>query len=289
MPKNRKLIAVSGGVDSMVLLNNYKDEDIIVAFVNYNKRKDSIVDQQIAIDYCNKNKITIEILWLSEEHQGNFQEWARNKRYDFFKIIYAKHKCQELLIAQHKDDFLETAIMQWRAKRNPYYFGISKNSQIFGMNVSRPMIFKYWKSEIYEIAFELNITFNEDTTNFTDLYQRNIIRNSLNNKPIIVKEMIFNVFQKINVLKSIQNIKIISKYYEWSNLTYNVEFLRNNRNYSQDLIFKFLIHNFKDINISKNIIKSIEIFLLSPQNETKKFILSDNQKIGKLNNNVIIK
>lgn len=289
MQENKKLLAISGGVDSMVLLNNYKDENIIVAYVNYNKREDSIIDQKIVLDYCKNNNIKIEILNIAEDHNGNFQEWARNKRYEFFKIIYMKHKCQELLIAQHKDDFLETAIMQWKTKRNPYYFGINKKNKIFEMNVHRPMIFKYWKSEIYELALELNIPFNEDTTNLTDLYYRNRIRSDLNNKSITIKEMIISVFQEVNLLKSIENIVITRKYYEWSKMTYNIEFLKKNIDYSQNLIFKFLIYHFKNVNINKNILKSIEIFLLNNKNRDKKFILSNNQKIGKLNNNVIIK
>jgi tRNA(Ile)-lysidine synthase len=71
---NKKLIAVSGGVDSMYLLNEFKNEDIIVAHVNYNIREDVDIDLKIIIDFCDKNNIKLETLSLKEEYSGNFHE-----------------------------------------------------------------------------------------------------------------------------------------------------------------------------------------------------------------------
>ncbi|SYV97970.1 tRNA(Ile)-lysidine synthase, partial [Mycoplasmopsis edwardii] len=75
---NKKyLIAVSGGPDSMYLLNKYKDKDVVVATVNYNQRHDSGVDFNIVKDFCKLYNIKFEGLNLNKPDYtgGNFQNW----------------------------------------------------------------------------------------------------------------------------------------------------------------------------------------------------------------------
>lgn len=50
----KMLLGVSGGPDSMFLLNLLKNKNIIVAHVNYNKRETSKVDEEIVVDFCKK-------------------------------------------------------------------------------------------------------------------------------------------------------------------------------------------------------------------------------------------
>ena len=60
-----KLLAISGGVDSMVLAHLYKDDpEIILAFVNYNWRHDTVIDQKIVTDFAKKYQLKLEILIL---------------------------------------------------------------------------------------------------------------------------------------------------------------------------------------------------------------------------------
>ena len=285
---NKKIIAVSGGVDSMFLLNKFKHENIVVAHVNYNIRHDVEIDLEIITNFCKKHNLKLEVLNLKETHYGNFHDWARNQRYDFFKTIYKKYKSNQLIIAHHKDDFLETAIMQWRSKRIPYYFGISKNNNNFEMNIHRPMIFQYWKNEIYKETKNLQIPFNDDWTNFTNKYTRNEIRNELNETPTIIKNLLFNCFQFVNLQKCIKNIEIIKKYIEWNDSLFNLDYFKKNQDFSNDLIFKFLIDKFEKININYNVLNSIKQFLMA-KNGNKEFLLSNNKKLIKFNNNLAIK
>ena len=285
---NQKIIAVSGGVDSMLLLDKFKQDNIVVAHVNYNVRNDVKIDLQIITNFCKKNNLKLEVLNLQENHSGNFHDWARNQRYIFFKNIYKKYKSNQLIIAHHKDDFLETAIMQWRSGRVPYHFGICKNNINFDMNINRPMIFEYWKNEIYEEANNLNISFNDDWTNFTNKYTRNIIRNELITTPKIIKNLLFDCFRFINLQKCMKNIEIIKKYIEWSDLLFDLDFFKKNLDFGNDLIFKFLIDKFENININSNILNSIKEFLMA-KNGNKEFLLSNNKKLAKFNNNLINK
>jgi len=67
------LLAVSGGPDSMFLLNEYHRRHIVVAHVNYNSRKTSKRDEQIVRDYCEYHNIKLEVLNVKEKPKGNFE------------------------------------------------------------------------------------------------------------------------------------------------------------------------------------------------------------------------
>ncbi|MGL5592171.1 MAG: tRNA lysidine(34) synthetase TilS, partial [Metamycoplasmataceae bacterium] len=262
--------------------------NIVVAHVNYNLRDDVEIDFKIVNDFCKKNDLKLETYSINEKHNGNFQKWAREKRYHFFKEIYDKYNCSELITAHHKDDFLETAIMQWESGRNPYSYGISEKNIIYGMNINRPFIFKYWKSEIYDLSKKKKISYNDDSSNFTDKYERNKVRMFLNKKNVAEKEILLNSFKYVNITKIMRKIKIIKKYIEWKDNVFSIDFLKKNENLFDELVFKFLIENTSEININSNILRSIKAFLMA-KNENKVFMLSNGKKLIKTNNNVIIK
>ncbi|TNK96322.1 tRNA lysidine(34) synthetase TilS, partial [Mycoplasmopsis pullorum] len=102
------LLAISGGPDSIFLLNKYiNHNNIVVAHVNYNQRFNSDIDQKIVEEMCKKHNIPYEILSLKKDDYqgGNFQNWAREQRYNFFKQVYDKYQCNVLFVAHHIDDF----------------------------------------------------------------------------------------------------------------------------------------------------------------------------------------
>ncbi|RTZ68804.1 MAG: tRNA lysidine(34) synthetase TilS, partial [Tenericutes bacterium] len=59
-------------------------------------------------------------------------------RYDFFVKVAKKYDAKKVLIAHHKDDFVETAMMQQVTGREPSYFGIRKRSNYGDLQVYRP-------------------------------------------------------------------------------------------------------------------------------------------------------
>ena len=123
------LLGVSGGPDSMLLLNYFKDKNIIVCHVNYCVIEDSYNDENIVREFCKKNNIKLEVLNLKNySYKGNFENEARKLRYEFYQKVYLENNCDFLLLAHHKDDFLETAIMQKESKRFNLYYGIKKEN-----------------------------------------------------------------------------------------------------------------------------------------------------------------
>ncbi len=67
------LLAISGGPDSMFLLNEYKKSNIIVAHVNYNLRKSSTRDQKIVEDFCNKHNIEVRVLNITKKPKSGIE------------------------------------------------------------------------------------------------------------------------------------------------------------------------------------------------------------------------
>ncbi|MCU4706736.1 tRNA lysidine(34) synthetase TilS [Mycoplasma sp. CSL7503-lung] len=290
LTKNKKyLIAVSGGPDSMFLLNKFKNKNVVVAHVNYNQRKDSYQDQKIVQNFCLDNNIKLEVLELKKEDyiSGNFQEWARNERYTFFKSVYDKNKCNLLMVAHNIDDFLETSILQINSDRKPLYFGIKKTNNIYGMNILRPLLFRYFKSTIESKSLSKKIPFHIDYTNLTNKYSRNIIRNELKNKYKIYKLfLVAKIIYKNFFLKHKKN-KIYNEYYKWEKNDFSVECFRSLK-HKEEIIFKFLNENINEINLSSRKINSIIEFILSKTNN-KTYKLNNKFYLSKKNWKLFIK
>ncbi|EFK36599.1 tRNA(Ile)-lysidine synthase [Chryseobacterium gleum] len=186
--KHTFLLAVSGGVDSMVLASLFRDfgQEIQdskfrfqVAHINYKLRgNDSDLDQKTVQDFCEKNHIKFHLYEVSEKDQkpeNSIQLWARELRYRFFKTIQEKEKLEFLVTAHHLNDQLETFIIN-----------LSKAAGINGLsgipshdnNILRPLL-NFSKKEIYQFAELNHIEFREDLSNKKNDYLRNKIRNQI--------------------------------------------------------------------------------------------------------------
>jgi tRNA(Ile)-lysidine synthase len=145
--ENKYIIAVSGGPDSMCLLDIYKENVALVCHVNYNKRPTAKRDENIVKQYCKMNKIPLKVLnvtkkMYNEYASTNFQNKARLIRYNFFLECGKKIKNTNLLVAHQLDDFVETAYMQKQRKSKSLFYGIKKENDILGLNITRPLLNK---------------------------------------------------------------------------------------------------------------------------------------------------
>lgn len=183
--KNYKyLLAVSGGPDSMFLLDNfYKAKfKIFVAHVNYQKRIDSDEDELIVVNYCKKNKISYKVLKVNEKEydsKKNFQDQARKIRLNFFHQIAKENQINFLVLAHHFKDHLETYLLQKQRNSIVEYYGLPYIRKIKNLTILRPML-DITKEEIYQYLNSKNIKFQEDITNNLDIYKRNVIRKKIN-------------------------------------------------------------------------------------------------------------
>ena len=177
------LIGCSGGPDSMALLAMARalNMKIMVACVNYLKRDSAIRDVKIVERYCLKYHIPFFLLDKPYEYEGNFQAFARKYRYDFFKELVVKYQLAGVLIAHHKDDLIETYIMQKDKKLAVDYYGLKKEIYLNGLRVYRPLL-AYDKNDLENYCLFHRIQYGIDESNLSDDYARNVIRHNMIDK-----------------------------------------------------------------------------------------------------------
>ncbi len=216
--KNKPLIiSVSTGVDSMVLLDLvYKLKlDIIVVHFNHNKRDQSIDEELFIKEYCSTLSINLRIKHIIEDNV-NFQNNARYKRYEYLEEIARKYKTNQVLVAHHGNDNIETVLIKiLRGSNISGYSGLKFKISRNNIDIYRPLL-SFSKNEIYEYAKSNNIKYFEDYSNLDTSYLRNNIRinyvnnlvNSFDNAINKFNEYSSNLFEINNYLN-----KEINKYY----------------------------------------------------------------------------
>lgn len=179
--QKKYLLAVSGGVDSMVLCYLFLKLKIEfqIAHINYKLRgENSDLDQKVVENFAKKNKIQFYVYKVSEKDnkpENSIQLWARELRYKFFNDIKNKENLDFLVTAHHLNDQLETFIINLsKASGIDGLCGIPNNKN----EIIRPLL-SFSKKEIYDFANENKIEFREDESNKKNDYLRNKIRNKI--------------------------------------------------------------------------------------------------------------
>lgn len=170
------VVAVSGGVDSMVLLDVLRRQpqvDLVVAHYDHGIRADSDEDRRLVQKAAKKYGL------IFEYQQGRLgpetsEAAARDKRYDFLRHIQKKYQAKAIITAHHQDDMLETAILN--LLRGTGRKGLSSLTSRPGL--IRPLL-NCTKHEIYDYARQNKIPWREDSTNADDKYLRNYIRHQI--------------------------------------------------------------------------------------------------------------
>ena len=179
-------VAVSGGPDSMCLLNlliNLRDNrkiNVVCAHVNHSKRIQSNEEAIYVEKYCNKNNVIFEYLKIENYDDNiNFHEQARNIRYDFFDKLVNKYRAKYLFLAHHGDDLIETILMKiTRGSSVCGYSGFSVIQKRDNYNIVRPLIY-VTKDDITEYLTKKDIKYYIDASNFKDVYTRNRYRKNI--------------------------------------------------------------------------------------------------------------
>lgn len=200
------IVACSGGPDSMALLDKlYKQgHTIVVAHVNYHKRDTANRDEIIVKDYCKERSIEVEVLEPTFDNKSNFQSWARKVRYDFFFEIAAKNDTDQIYVAHHLDDHLETYLFQKSRNMLCDHYGLKSENIMKDMKIIRPLLHET-KAQLMEYCDSNNIKYGIDESNLGNDYTRNKIRHSRIDK--------MSLLEKIRLNEEIQkeNIKLKNK------------------------------------------------------------------------------
>ena len=285
---NKKLlVAVSGGVDSMVLCCLLKklNLDFSIAHVNYNLRgNDSYLDEKLISEYSNKNQIDLFLknVDLSDEN-NSIQNKAREIRFSFFNEILSKYNFDFILTAHHLDDNIETIFLNIsRGKKISVFSGMN----VVNDNIIKPLLF-IEKKDILNYAKQNNVLWREDKSNVQNKYFRNYIRNILipsfrktnNNYKSNFIDLFFKA-QKIKFLKNLYFKNELSKVFTVKNdvIVTQKSFWKNFK--VNDIEFEYY-RNFNFFNV-------IEIFNLI-RSDSGKFIESSTHIILSNRKELIIK
>ena len=175
----RYIVAVSGGVDSMVLLSllsKTKTIDIVVAHFDHGIRPDSHKDALLVKKTAQSGGLKFE---LGEASLGTAasEDLARQVRYEFLYKLLERYEANAIVTAHHQDDLIETAFINIIRGTGPKGLVAIMNNP----SIIRPLI-PYTKKEIIEYAIANKISWAEDQTNEDQKYLRNYIRSSVVSK-----------------------------------------------------------------------------------------------------------
>ncbi len=184
VPMDILILGVSGGVDSMVLLEAltkmHPPSQIIACHIDHGMRAESAGDADFVKEVCSKygiacEAVRIDIVGVAEGKKMSIESAGRMVRYEFFEKVRAVYRGRFILTAHHLDDSVETVILNFiRGSRLRGLSGIRERQGV----LLRPLL-TLKKSEIREYAESVGIGFREDSSNEDSKYLRNRIRNEI--------------------------------------------------------------------------------------------------------------
>ena len=195
-----KLVAVSGGVDSMCLLEKVRLDGgpFAAAHCNFRLRgEESDQDEALVRDYCSRHGITLHVKAFdtaayADEKGISIEMAARELRYRWFGELCTKYGYEAVLVAHNAQDNAETLILNLLRGTGPKGIvgmkadGFLPVPEYAHIPLRRPLL-GLTREEIVEFAQEHSLPWREDSTNCENGYKRNKIRN-----------LVFPVFREIN-------------------------------------------------------------------------------------------
>lgn len=177
------LVAVSGGLDSMVLARLLLDSNMHfgIAHCNFQLRgQESDEDQQFVQHWALENGISCHIavfdtLQYAEQKQLSIQMAARELRYGWFETLREEAQYDWIATAHHHNDAVETFFLHFL--RGAGLDGLCGIPEQQG-RVIRPLLFAT-RPELQAFAVASGIKWREDSSNALDYYERNYLRHEV--------------------------------------------------------------------------------------------------------------
>lgn len=304
---DRLLVAVSGGIDSVVLLyimySLKRDLNISLGVVHF-YHKVRIYGCKTDFFFVKKmaENFTLPFIFgagdvpaMAKKHGKSLEEAGREARYDFFYSLIDKSDWNKIALAHTASDQVETFFM--RLIRGSGLNGLAGMSGAREEKFIRPLL-SVWREELEDYAGKNDLFYREDQTNKDCYFFRNKVRNKL--IPYLEKE--FNprlsegIYRLTDILKEENNflnnltedlLKELLISQENDKVILNTDKLLNCHKALRRRLIRFVlnkfIHNFSDINYEK-IDKILELM----DGETGKLFKFSHITIRKSYNTLVI-
>lgn len=172
------VVAVSGGVDSMVLLDilhGLNDINLVIAHYDHGIRHDSDLDRKLVQETAIRHRLPFV---YDEGNLGDVSEaTARKARYDFLYRVRQAAGARAIITAHHQDDLLETAVLNLLRGTGRKGLTSLGSTDI----IKRPLL-EIPKKHLIEHARKKGIKWREDSTNTDTRYRRNHVRSNVLSK-----------------------------------------------------------------------------------------------------------
>jgi tRNA(Ile)-lysidine synthase len=192
LPSKRYLIGVSGGRDSIVLLNLLIDlgyKKLIVCHLNHQlrgaaSRGDARFVEKVARNLELDCEIgSTDVGALAKRSKLSVETAARFARLAFFVEVARRRRCPRILLAHHADDLVETALLNLFRGAGPGGMAAMRKISIHRigktkLTILRPLL-GVWRSEIDSYVSQNDLKFREDATNAALHSSRNKIRHRI--------------------------------------------------------------------------------------------------------------
>ena len=171
------VIALSGGIDSVVLLhflNSHYPGNIRAIHINHNLSKHSKDWSLFCKELCHKQDIEFKSIDINIKNSSNVEENARKKRYNSLKSEIYKNEV--LCTAHHQEDQSETFLLQlFRGSGVAGLASMPKMKSFADSFLYRPFL-NISKQLIVDYATKYNLNWVEDDSNINLNFKRNLLR-----------------------------------------------------------------------------------------------------------------
>ncbi len=201
---NKYVVAVSGGVDSVVLLDILASQpglELVVAHFDHGIRPESGIDAIFVAGLAKKYGLVLETR-REELGPDTSEDKARSRRYKFLREVADKHEAR-LITAHHADDVVETIAIN--LTRGTGWRGLA----VLDSDIER-LLTSLTKAEIIDYARVRGLQWREDSTNAEDKYLRNRIRHQTAGLDTDVKRQLLGLWAHQRQLKRQVQAEVVS-------------------------------------------------------------------------------
>lgn len=171
LKKQKIFISLSGGVDSMVLLDIFSKQEGVEVYalhINYNNRDESKEEAEFLVEYCREKNATLIVHEMDfkrkDTDRNEYEETSRRMRYELYGKIIEEIGLDGVYLGHHDDDVVENIFNNVMKNNHLNDLSVLKPENIInGVKVFRPFV-GHFKDVIYDYAFDNKVPYFKDTT-----------------------------------------------------------------------------------------------------------------------------